>query len=284
MTPLAPSAAGRALVAEHCGPAARWHRVVTTTGRAQVWRVDDAMYLKEHASTAAFDRELLALEQWCAELDHVPVLVAHDPASSLLLITAQPGRVVAGAGAGAEVSPEVSREAGAWLRRLHGLAVPTTEDTDDMALRDALIARFEAAARRLSSLVDPALVDRARRRVAHAAVQLTDVRRVPCHGDFTPHNWLVDAAGAVSVVDFEHARLDAPHADVARLATTVWLERPELREPFWDGWGRDLAVDVDVVHGFALVEALGTIAWARQHGDMRLEETGQAALAVLLSR
>jgi hypothetical protein len=84
-------------------------------------------------------------------------------------------------------------------------------------------------------------------------------RGVPCHLDFQPRNWLVNTCGDLSLVDFEHARVDLPVRDLVRLRFRIWPDRPALREAFLTGYGRPLTPDEDQLswHMGALDAAAG---------------------------
>ena len=47
-------------------------------------------------------------------------------------------------------------------------------------------------------------------------------------------------AGDVSLIDFEHARINLPARDFVRLRFRIWAARPDLRDAFLDGYGRPL--------------------------------------------
>lgn len=102
--------------------------------------------------------------------------------------------------------------------------------------------------------------------------------RVPCHRDYTPRNWLVDA-DTLYVVDFEWSRLDVWVSDLARLHLGIWATRPDLREAFMSGYGRELHdADRAVLHGCAVLTAVWLIVKARETHQPAFEHDSRAAL------
>ncbi|MFM2245524.1 MAG: Phosphotransferase enzyme family [Pseudomonadota bacterium] len=112
--------------------------------------------------------------------------------------------------------------------------------------------------------------------------------RWPQHRDLAPRNWLV-AADGVRLVDFEHARADAPGTDAARL----WLElRLELDGPAaeaalraWDA-GRQAAggpvlPPAEQLLDLCRLATAATLAWAARHADPTFTRRGEAWAALL---
>lgn len=98
--------------------------------------------------------------------------------------------------------------------------------------------------------------------------------RWPQHRDLAPRNILVDEQ-TIHVIDFEHARADAPGTDAVRL----WLEL-HLLMPFaaadaaWLAWaqGRARAGGPSLpptarLLDLAALQVVGTARWADRHGD-----------------
>lgn len=90
-----------------------------------------------------------------------------------------------------------------------------------------------------------------------------------CHRDFAPYNLLADrrfkGAARWGLIDFEHARVDAPLVDVARGVLTFGAVRGALLLGYSSG-----AVSPELkasLHGFVLLDLLQTIRWAERHAD-----------------
>lgn len=252
-------------------------RLTTADGRVA--------YLKRHRQARKQRQERAALADWAPGVPGTPRLLAatDDPAPALLL-SPVPGVLVVTAAPGTLDPRAVHAAAGAWLRLWHDQPF---RDGDSVGPRDALLERLDAWAERAGAGLRPATV--AAVRAGLASLAEADLRRVPCHRDFGPRNWLWDAAaapggaaGALGVIDFEHARPDVPWVDVVGLIDGAWRDRPELEEAFWDGYGRRPdAPDRATIGALRALHAVGTIAWARAHDDGPFEAAGRAALARL---
>lgn len=158
---------------------------------------------KTFPSDRGFRQELVALRRLYPER----ILDVRDADRTLHLVDL-PGCVP-------EASREVHRAAGRWLRWLHDQPL---DDDDPLPIGVALNARAAALSR-------PPAVD-------FSGVQ---GRRVLCHRDFRPANWLWD--DGLVVLDFEHTRADHPLWDLLKLADEVWPARPDLREAFLETYG-----------------------------------------------
>ena len=91
--------------------------------------------------------------------------------------------------------------------------------------------------------------------------ELAGVRRVPCHRDFGPRNWLWDDAAGLSVIDFEHAQPGIWWVDVNRLIDESWHADPGLEDAFWLGYGRRPdAHERRLGDALRLLYAVGTVA------------------------
>lgn len=219
------------------------------------------------------DRELAAHPEHTAALvatGHAARLIDADPANRVLLLEHLPGELVEGTDA--ERHPEVHRQAGALLKRLHG----TGSRVD---------AEYEAktTARAVSWLDGPHRVDRETERQARRILESSPARSVtvvPTHGDWQPRNWLVDH-GTVRVIDFGRFGFRPAATDLTRLAAQQWRGRPELEAAFLDGYGADPR-DPDRWRLDALKEAIGTACWAYRVGDEAFEAQGHRMLAEAL--
>ena len=167
------------------------------------------------------------------------------------------------------------RRAGALLRRLH-LAVPARDDGGEwlQAVRSA--AQFETArCHRLGAPVDEQLVTASLAGLA----ELAAVPVVPCHGDFLPHNWLVDDLGEVRTMDFAEAGWRPLAHDFARLRFGPCWDREELYAAFVQGYGRELT---DAENAFVTlhlaVNATTAVGWGTEHGRPLVRDRGLEVL------
>jgi hypothetical protein len=201
-----------------------------------VIRVQDARgseyIVKHHESRIKHDREVRAYQRWTPALgEKAPQLVAASSPARIIVVTALAGDACHIASDAADIH----RQAGALLRAFHDAAQPHRLP----GYHDWLAGRayyWTWKARGLLPERDQAIIG------AHLnALAAFDVQSgVPCHLDFQPANWLLDQAGTVRLIDFEHARFDLPVRDFVRLHFRIWATRAELRTAFFAGYGRDL--------------------------------------------
>lgn len=123
----------------------------------------------------------------------------------------------------------------------------------------------------------------ARDRVKRLAA-LPPTEKVPCHGDYYLHNWLVDPTGTVRIIDFEMSRWDRAAYDFSRLYFRAWWGRPDLAAPFFEGYGRRLdEQEVEYVDQRMVVTALAEVALGRRLRDPQRIELGRGRLAELIA-
>ena len=247
--------------------------------RVTLWRgTQGAGVLKAYSATRTFRQEVHAYRLWLPQLAEVPRLLGvhagYPPALLLQHLDGAPLEERA-AERGAELAAH--RCAGAWLRTLHDL--PFSDD-DPMPLRDAYRLRLDAWRRPGHSAA--AALAWAARALGAVLDLLEEDERTPCHRDYEPRNWLVDADGAwLAAIDFEHARPDHALADLSRLAAYVWPGRPELERAFWQGYGAPSDDERRVVHAFAALDAAQRLGWASWRGNVALQRTARRALRAL---
>lgn len=248
--------------------------------------------IKAYRSERTYRQERHAYHAWLGDLKHVPAPIAfRDLEPFALLLEYIPGRPLGEVTASVAAERDAHRRAGAWLRGLHG--VPFV-DSDPMPVAAAYRARLAGWLERSRSLrradtgdtepvVTTELAHWLTDRLDRATPRLTGSRRVPCHRDWEPRNWLVDDDHEwVAAIDFEHARPDHPLADLSRLAAYVWPVRPDLRDAFETGyaapWGEpeELAIDM-----FAGLEAAQRWVWGHAHDDPAMCASAHVALIAL---
>ena len=234
--------------------------------------------LKAHRQPRKYRQERAALEAWAPSLPAAPTLLAvREGPPSALLMSACPGERV-----DARERPRASllrahEAAGDWLRRLHGLPF---EDDDTVPLAEAVQVRLEAWSRRADGRLPSETLRWVATRVGEA--ELAGARRVPCHRDFGPRNWLWDEAAGLSVIDFEHAQPDVWWVDVNRLVDEAWHGDAGLEHAFWFGYGRRPGADERRLgDALRLLYAVGTVAWGAEHGDAPFEAQGRKVLRLL---
>ena len=173
------------------------------------------------------------------------------------------------------------RQAGLALGRLHSLRL---EDLDPLPLSEALPRRLESWLGRAGALLDESRRLRVRERFGDGSA-FQGERRVPCHRDLEPRNWLVELEGTtvrgLRLVDFEHPRLDHALSDFVKLECGDWVDRPQLREAFLDGHGTPLdGAGEDRLARLVLLHLLATLVQLSEHGH----EDGAARARCSLER
>ena len=242
-------------------------------------RTDDgrSLIVKSHNDDYRNQLEVAAYQRWVPAIaDRAPALVAHDDDGKVLVVT----KLDAGAPP-PSLGPEAYIDAGRVLRRFHeGGEAIVDEDWAEPRLAN-LRTWIDRMPEGLIDADDVAFVER------ESAVlrDLPAPPMVPCHSDYQPRNWLVDEDGRVFVFDFEKARHDWWTHDIQRMWWREWLDRPDLRDAFLEGYGRSL--DETELAGLRASSARGhlvQIVWATMHGDARFADEGRAQLARLQER
>jgi Ser/Thr protein kinase RdoA (MazF antagonist) len=232
----------------------------------------DAAIVKAHAEDGRHEIEVAAYEQWVPAIaDRAPRLLAVDRPSRVVVLS----RLDADA-PGDDLGLDTYRDAGALLRRFHEAGAPTVDE-------EWAAGRLENLRQWIDRLPAGLLEDDDVTWVETEAAVLRDLPPpacVPCHGDWQPRNWRVDDAGRVHTFDFERARRDWWIHDIQRMWWREWIDRPDRREAFLSGYGRQLD-DVDVA-GLRARSAIGhlvQVVWATEHGDEAFAADGRANLA-----
>jgi Ser/Thr protein kinase RdoA (MazF antagonist) len=259
-------------------------------GMSTVLRLRDAhgvtWFAKRHRERDRHEAEVTAYRRWVPALSgHAPRLHAVDESRSVIIVSAIPGEPVPWPAADLGALPDadrlaeqaLQREAGMLLRRFHHAQPPLP--CDDWGA--AKIAEFDGLTPMASQLLGNRDLALARAQVETLS-RLPCPGQVPCHRDYTPRNWLVKD-GVQYVIDFEHARLDVWLADLARLHLGIWPDRPDLKEAFLAGYGRQLSdTDHAILRGVAALTAIWLVVKARQIRQPALEDAFRAALQRLL--
>lgn len=255
----------------------------SSTGWVERRRYDDGALVvrKVQRQPRKLHQELHALRDWAPALQPwVPRLTAEDSSAGWFELEARPGVAPA-----APWSEAVFREAGRFLARLH--ALPRVDD-DPVPLASALEHRLDRFQVEAARCFDPSWVAEVCDGVRTAAFAGPLVR-VPCHRDFAPYNWLVDMTeGAperstfrLSVIDFEHARLDWAQLDRARIDALVLASKPSLRAAFDEGYGEPTSSFDPERRALAGWEAMRTHVWGVAHGDRGFRARGARMLEAL---
>src|SRR5690625_4103198 len=281
-------------VEDHVGAAKVVADLSWDHAESAVWKVCGEYgdyILKAHRQVRKFRQELNAYQRWLPLLKgttpmpvNLPRLVAsRQEAPHALLFSFEPGVLLE--------SPEgrllaegdrldVFRRAGVFLRLLHDLPM---EDDDPVPLAQAFAMRAESWSKRAEEIVPEGVRTWVALQLQETLPLLRNRKRVPTHRDFTPRNWLLAPdTGMLTVIDFEHSRLDLLVGDFERVWAGYWPRDPAGREAFLTGYGRVLSgEEEELLAGISALGGLTTVVWAREHDDRRFEREGWQLLARL---
>lgn len=267
-----------------------------------MWEVRCAggvFFVKEYERRRKFEQETKACGEWVRGMTGweggMPRLVARheDEARGEWagMYTAVRGEMAEGCGLSAEEWRRMHRQAGEFLRALHGLRM---EDGDAVGLEEAIGARWEEWRKRAGACA--ALSGEELKWIEGAAREMkafAGEKRVACHRDFHPRNWMVEREGAgqlrLGVIDFEHARLDAAMMDVVRLAMEEWPTREGCEAAFWEGYGMKKGYgrkkserDGGQLRALGALHGMATVTWAVEHRDEAFERKGREMMKRLM--
>lgn len=246
------------------------HRVLhLTDSDGQSW------YCKQTTFRVQWRAEVRAYRRWFASLDgEVPRLRAVDRDKQLLMISGLPGEVIP------EPGPEVHRAAGALLRLLHD-AGPTRREPQ--AARRQMTKRLDREMWRTGGDFNAAETEFIREHM-RGFRKLPLLDEVACHGDYGPHNWLVDDVGTVRAIDFAESKWNPASFDLARLCLQSWWDNPRHSAAFFAGYDRALT---DLEHEYlrhqVVRSAVSAIQWGRQHGARHVEKRARSRLTDLMN-
>ena len=254
---------GSCEITEALGPAVA--RISARSGEEYV--------VKKHADRAKHDREVHANQHWTPALgSSAPQLVAADAQALTIVTTALNGRPYPGL-----LTTTAHHRAGTILRRFHDAEPPRPLP----GYRDWLRDRAAYWTGRARPFINAADLGNASAHLA-ALQQATAPDGVPCHLDFQPRNWLLGPAADLYLVDFEHARADIALRDLVRLRFRVWPGRPDLKDAFLNGYGRELTgPDTETLQHLGALDALTAVAKGHQNHDIQLVQYGHSTLRQL---
>ncbi|MEV0623685.1 aminoglycoside phosphotransferase family protein [Nonomuraea sp. NPDC050404] len=250
------------------------------TTRIQRLRLPNGEQLiaKHNTTPAMFAREHHALQHWAPALaPHAPRLISADTEQRLLLMTALPGTPLCDQHLDPATEEHAYHQAGRLMRRLHKAAPPQV--LPDFGPRRAAYIRAQ-----LSGNTTPLTAEELA--FAHTCLTLLEdlppQPAVPSHLDFTSRNLLLNA-GAVAVIDFETSRYEAAGRDFLRITMRTLHARPDLRDAFYTGYGRQPThTEQKLMHLCGTVDAAAIAVTATANGQDRFAAEGYAALQRLM--
>ncbi|CAN5173255.1 hypothetical protein BH18ACT9_BH18ACT9_05070 [soil metagenome] len=233
-------------------------------------------FLKRLELAPQWAGEVRAYRHWVPALgDHAPTMKACDEGLRAIVLSTAPGRPVT------EDDPAAHRRAGQLLRRLHS-SRPERPVTDHVHVRARRRLEWELSSG-FAGMLSEAEIRFAQDQVERMG-GLRFAAQVPCHGDFGPHNWLVDEAGVVRVIDFADSRWHVPGFDFTRLYHRAWWERTDLGDAFFEGYGRQPTSDEqEFVRLHLVINAVTSVRWGHKNHDAELLTLGHDRLGALMA-
>ena len=256
-------------------------------------------YLKIHRERATWDPEVHGYEQWASAFgEQAPRLLGvHDEEPLALLIAELPGRRMENESISEVSLQRAWHDAGCALAQLHDLAVGKVFGSclrdgritgpvmsDPVEYVDLALARDIERVKRSGYLDDSEL---GVVRVVQSMVRVFEGEQaIPCHRDYNPANWRIDADDCwTGVIDFEMSAWDVRVADFSRYPQWEWILRPDLIDVFFDGYGRNLTAKEQEQLMVAHVQyALGCILWGHEHEFFGFVREAHQALAEISRR
>ncbi len=250
-------------------------------------------FVKMHRDPDHWHSETHAYEQWAPAFgDFAPRLLAVRDAEPLALVISElPGRVLEESNLSPAQERGVWQAAGQRLAALHAHAIgpffgPCRRDGAPAAapINDAreyiahCYSEWLERGARIASLTKDEIA------ITHAALVLLSAfagePALPCHRDYCPANWLVDAGGRwAGVIDFEFSGWDVRAADFTRLPNWEWVTRPDLLEAFFTGYGRSFTQAEEQQRLVAqALYALAAIVWGEENDYHIFAAEGRQAL------
>lgn len=248
-------------------------------GRGQVLEVIDGEGTKWVGkwvpSLGAWRREVRAYRNWVPRFaDQAPRLVAADQTHQMFILTGVPGEP------GETFTPELHREAGRLLRRIHQSRPPRTGDESPARIT---AERLEWELAQCTGGFSADEVEWARTQTGKM-YDLPAGPMVPCHGDFGAHNWVQHETDPIRIIDFSASRWHVRAFDLTRLFFGPWWERPDLIEAFFDGYGRHLEdEEFEFLRLHLATTAISSIRWARRHAIPNIEQKSRYRLTKLMA-
>jgi hypothetical protein len=87
----------------------------------------------------------------------------------------------------------------------------------------------------------------------------------------------------LALIDFERAELGPLVRNLVRLESGPWNGRPDLRDAFLNGYGRQLtAREREALLCLEALDSLSGPQWGTEHGDVEVVERARASFARLL--
>lgn len=247
------------------------HRGVRVLHAHTAWH--GPIVVKVHQRPELHRQEVHAYREWTGVLgQHAPELLASFETSHAIVTSAVPARPLSEQKLTPEQQEHAHREAGRLLRVFHTAA----PQHDNPPMTAWLAERGRQWIKATDDLLTPEQFHAANGHMDTLA-ELGPIPSVPCHLDYTPGNLLRADDGTITVIDFEHARLDLAARDLVRMANGHWPDHPEHEAAFLDGYGPLTDLDREVIRCCRPLDQLTALARAnrREAPERRFPDPAQ---------
>jgi hypothetical protein len=260
---------------------------------AKVTSLEGVFYFKAHRSKELWNQEVFGYEQWAPLFGkRSPQLIAvREELPYSFLVRDISGLPAERASLSKQVELNLWSSTGKALAGLHKSAKGTLFGTclrdgspSGASVTDAQVFILHeidqemARCHQLNALTtrEAAIVEE----VKSFSMAFQNEFAVPCHRDYNPANWLVNAVGTwTGLIDWEFSRWDVRAADFSRFPGWEWLERPDLFEAFLDGYGLHLSDNINQQFLVSrMLYAISAISWGSEHSYFGFVNEGRAAL------
>jgi Ser/Thr protein kinase RdoA (MazF antagonist) len=253
-------------------------------------------YVKIHRTPDRWAQEVHGYEAWAPVFgEFAPKLLAvRDEAPLALVVSAIEGKPLDEVRLSTEKEKSVWNAAGRALSSLHQAAVGNHFCPCDRAgncigepTTDPVAYVSNQLQHDLDKGVQAGHLTSDEQAVVRAAIDLTPVYAglapVPCHRDYCPPNLLVNETGEwVGVIDFEFAHWDVAATDFARDPNWNWMDRPEMMDAFFEGYGQHRSATEEQQYLVCLVRyGLSAIVWGMDNDYFGFAREGREALVRL---
>ncbi|MCD2469203.1 phosphotransferase family protein [Streptomyces sp. NPDC056269] len=227
--------------------------VVAHSERATL-RVGD-VFLKVDADQARIDVEVEAMS-----LAPVPTPEVLWRKPSVLAIAAVPGTTLGRLGGPSTGSSAGWAAAGAAIRKLHDAPLPPRPGRAGRSAVALATELDDECALLVSNGLLPADLVTRNRQVAEAA--LRPWTPAFTHGDLQIAHVFVDGDEVTGIIDWSEAGRGDALYDLA----TFTLGHEEHLDDVLTGYGADIDIDLDVIHGWWSLRSLLAVRWLAEHG------------------
>jgi aminoglycoside phosphotransferase (APT) family kinase protein len=229
-------------------------------------------YMKRHEFRHHYVAEVRALKYWVPHLTDgawwaTPEVLATSDELGAVILTELPGEIIEDSSPGDDELLSAYKNAGRLARSLHDADIDLSDEPREQLYAPDGIERYFEMSR---GHLDASTSDWVEAILTRADVWAGQ-KVVPMHGDYSPRNWIFQPGDPTfNVIDWERSRPGYWVEDIQRMTHDHWLNAPQLRAAFFEGYGRTpTEAEWRQANQITLINAVGGVGWAISHGDER---------------